>query len=109
MNACKTEREVLARQWLHIELQSQKCMINKTCICSTLQYIFGQPNKPKNPAAIYIKYTVVPTWTPQSDALLLMSLTDAIVAITIHIVARMPVVQVHIGRAVGVGTGAELR
>jgi len=52
---------------------------------------------------------VVPTWTPQGDALLLMSLTDAIVAVTIHIVACMPVVQVHIGGAVGVGPGAELR
>lgn len=38
-----------------------------------------------------------------------MSLTDAIVAVSIHIVARMPIVQVHVGRAVGIGTGAELR
>lgn len=82
-------------------------MINETCICRTPESIFSQPNK--EPCSYpHIEASEVPTWSPQSDALLLMSLTDAVVAVTIHIVARVSVVQVHIGRAVGVCSGTEL-
>ena len=38
-----------------------------------------------------------------------MGLADAVVAVAVHIVAGVAVVQVDIGRAVGVCAGAELR
>lgn len=37
-----------------------------------------------------------------------MGLADAVVAVSVHFVARVPVMQVHVGRAVGVGTSTEL-
>lgn len=48
------------------------------------------------------------TWTPQRDALLLVSLADAVVAVAVHVVAGVAVVQVDVGGAVGAGAGAEL-
>ena len=50
-----------------------------------------------------------PTWAPEGDALLLVGLADAVVAVALHIVAGVTVMQVHIGRTVGTDTGAELR
>lgn len=48
------------------------------------------------------------TWSPQCDALLLVGLADAIVAVAINIVAGVAIMQINIGWAVGVGTSAEL-
>ena len=39
---------------------------------------------------------------------MLVRLADAIVAVPVHAVAGVPVVEVHVGRAVGVGASAEL-
>ena len=41
--------------------------------------------------------------------MLLVGLADAVVAVAIHPLARVPVVQVHVGRAVRTGPRAELR
>lgn len=49
-----------------------------------------------------------PTWSPQGDALLLVSLADAVVAVALHIVAGVSIVQINVGRAVRVGARAEL-
>lgn len=49
------------------------------------------------------------TWSPERDALLFMCLTDAVVAVTIHPLARVPIVQVHVGWALGADPCAELR
>lgn len=49
------------------------------------------------------------TWPPQGDALLLMSLTDAVVAVAVHIVACVSIMQINVGWAVRVGTSTELR
>lgn len=49
-----------------------------------------------------------PTWSPQGDALLLVSLADAVVAVALHIVAGVSVMQINVGRAVRVGPRAEL-
>lgn len=49
------------------------------------------------------------TWSPERDTLLLMSLADAIVAVAVHTLTWVPVVQVHIGWAVRAGPCAELR
>lgn len=48
------------------------------------------------------------TWSPQGDALLLVGLADAVVAVALHVVARMAIMQINVGRAVRVGTSAEL-
>ena len=48
-------------------------------------------------------------WSPEGDALLLVGLADAVVAVAIHPLAWVPVVQVHVGRAVRTGPRAELR
>lgn len=48
------------------------------------------------------------TWPPQGDTLLLVSLTDAIVAVAIYIVAGVSIMQINVGRAVRVGTCTEL-
>lgn len=48
------------------------------------------------------------TWAPEGDALLLVGLADAIVAVAIHTGAGVPVVQVNIGRALRAGPRAEL-
>ena len=48
------------------------------------------------------------TLAPESDALLLVCLADPIVAVSVHIVTGVPVMQVHISRAMGVGAGTEL-
>lgn len=48
------------------------------------------------------------TWSPERDALLLVGLTDAIVAVAVHPLTRVPVVQVHVGGAVRAGPRAEL-
>lgn len=49
------------------------------------------------------------TWSPERDALLLVGLADAVVAVAVQALARVPVMQVHVGRAVGAGARAELR
>lgn len=49
------------------------------------------------------------TWSPEGDALLLVGLADAVVAVAVHSLTRVPVVQVHVGRAVRTGSRAELR
>lgn len=49
------------------------------------------------------------TWSPERDTLLLVGLTDAVEAVTIHALTRVPVVQIHVGWAVGAGPRAELR
>lgn len=49
------------------------------------------------------------TWTPQGDALLLMILADAVVAVAFDAVAGMAIMQINVGRTVRVGTSAELR
>lgn len=49
------------------------------------------------------------TCPPQGDALLLVSLADAVVAVALHAVTGVPVVQVNVGGAVRAGAGAELR
>lgn len=49
------------------------------------------------------------TWSPQGDALLLMSLADAVVAVAINVVAGVPIMQINVGWAVRVGTSTELR
>ncbi len=46
--------------------------------------------------------------SPQRDALLLVSLADAVVTVTVHVVAGVAVVQVDVGGAVRAGTSAEL-
>ncbi len=48
------------------------------------------------------------TCSPQGDALLLMSLADAVVAVAFDIVAGVPVMKINVGWAVRVGTCAEL-
>lgn len=48
------------------------------------------------------------TWAPEGDALLLVGLADAVVAVAIHAMARVPIVQVNVGRALRAGPGAEL-
>lgn len=55
-----------------------------------------------------LKKWAVFTWPPEGDALLLMRLADAVVAIAVHIVTCVSVVQVDICRAVGAGASAEL-
>lgn len=40
------------------------------------------------------------TWSPECDTLLLVGLADAIVAVTIHSLTRVPIMKVHIGWAV---------
>lgn len=64
--------------------------------CCILQ-IFGSPQG-----------SIALTWAPEGDALLLMGLADAVVAVPIHPMARVPVVQVNIGRALRAGPRAEL-
>lgn len=49
------------------------------------------------------------TWSPERDALLLVGLADAVVAVAIHALARVPIVEVHVGRAVRAGPRAEFR
>ena len=49
------------------------------------------------------------TWSPEGDALLLVGLADAVVAVAVHPLTRVPIVQVHVGRAVRTGPRAELR
>lgn len=49
------------------------------------------------------------TCPPQGDALLLVSLADAVVAVAFNAVTGVPVVQVDVGGAVGAGARAELR
>ena len=49
------------------------------------------------------------TLAPQRDALLLVSLADAVVTVAVHVVAGVAVVQVDVGGAVRAGAGAELR
>lgn len=48
------------------------------------------------------------TWAPERDALLLVSLTHAVVAVSVHLVAGVAVVQVDVGRTVRAAAGAEL-
>lgn len=45
---------------------------------------------------------------PERDTLLLMSLADAVVTVTVHIVAGVAVVQVDVCRAMRAAAGAEL-
>lgn len=40
------------------------------------------------------------TWSPECDTLLLVGLADAVVAVTIHSLTRVPIMKVHIGWAV---------
>ncbi len=49
------------------------------------------------------------TLAPQRDTLLLVSLTDAVVTVAVHVVAGMAVMQVDVGGTVRAGAGAELR
>lgn len=49
------------------------------------------------------------TCAPERDALLLMSLAHAVVAVPVHLVAGVAVVQVDVGGAVRAAAGAELR
>lgn len=49
------------------------------------------------------------TWAPERDALLLVSLAHAVVAISVHLVAGVAVMQVDVGRAVRAAASAELR
>lgn len=49
-----------------------------------------------------------PTLAPQCDTLLLVSLADTVITVTVHVVAGMAVMQVDIGGAVRAGTSAEL-
>lgn len=46
---------------------------------------------------------------PQCDALLLVSLTDAVITVAVLVVAGVAVMQVDVGGAVRAATGAELR
>lgn len=48
------------------------------------------------------------TCAPQRDALLLVILAHAVVAVSVHLVAGVAVVQVDVGRAVRAAAGAEL-
>lgn len=48
------------------------------------------------------------TWTPECDALLLVSLAHAVVAVAVHLVAGVAVMQVDVGRAVRAAASAEL-
>lgn len=48
------------------------------------------------------------TWPPKGDALLLVSLADAIVAVAVNVVAGVSVMQINVWWAVGVGTSTEL-
>lgn len=48
------------------------------------------------------------TLAPQRDALLLVCLADAVVAVAIDVVAGVAVVQVDVGGAMWAGAGAEL-
>lgn len=48
------------------------------------------------------------TCPPQGDALLLVSLADAVVAVAFDAVTGVPVVQIHVGGAVRAGARAEL-
>ena len=48
------------------------------------------------------------TGAPQGDALLLVGLADAVVAVAVHAGAGVAVMQVHVGGAVGAGARAEL-
>ena len=50
-----------------------------------------------------------PTWSPEGDTLLLVGLADAVVAVAVHPLTRVPVVQVHVGGTVRTGPRAELR
>ena len=45
---------------------------------------------------------------PQCDTLLLVSLANAVIAVAVHVVAGVAVVQVDVGGAVRAGAGAEL-
>lgn len=49
------------------------------------------------------------TLAPQRDTLLLVSLTDAVVTVAVHVVAGVAVMQVDVGGTVRAGAGAELR
>lgn len=49
------------------------------------------------------------TWSPEGDTLLLVGLADAVVAVAVHPLTRVPVVQVHVGGTVRTGPRAELR
>ena len=55
-----------------------------------------------------LKGTVAHTWAPQSDALLLVGLADAVITVSIQAVAGVAVMQVDVGGAVGADAGAEL-
>lgn len=48
------------------------------------------------------------TCSPQGDALLLVGLTDAVVAVALNVVAGVSIMQINIGWAVRVGTSTEL-
>lgn len=48
------------------------------------------------------------TCSPQGDALLLMSLADAVVTVPVNVMAGVAVVQINVGRTLSVGAGAEL-
>lgn len=47
--------------------------------------------------------------SPQCDTLLLVGLTDAIIAVAVNTVARVAVVKVDVGGTVRAGAVAELR
>ena len=49
------------------------------------------------------------TLAPQCDALLLVSLADAVITVAVHVLAGVAVVQVDVGGAVRAAAGAELR
>lgn len=48
------------------------------------------------------------TWSPECDALLFMGLTDAVVAVTIYPLTRVPIVQIDVGWTVRTRSCAEL-
>lgn len=52
---------------------------------------------------------LVRTLAPQRDALLLVSLANAVVAVAVHVLAGVAVVEVNVGGAVRAGSGAKLR
>lgn len=66
------------------------------------------PSDPYSPPPPGSVRAVSLTWAPEGDALLLVCLADAVVAVAIHAVAGVPIVQVNIGRALRAGPRAEL-
>lgn len=78
---------------------------SSSSIYNQTPFVFFFPKCISRPDLLVLRLTLA----PEGDALLLVGLADAAVAIAVLPLARVPVVQVDVGWAVRAGSGAKLR